>query len=76
MGRACTIVQAHHGTWPQKKHTDPVEKVPAEYHEFLDVFSRKEPDKLPEHRPYDHKINLKPGKPHHLVRWMECPWMN
>jgi transposase InsO family protein len=49
-------------TLAPKKHTDPVEKVPTEYHEFLDVFSRKESEKLPEHRPYDHKFNLESGK--------------
>jgi hypothetical protein len=40
---------------------DPREKLPKEYHEFLDVFSKKEADKLPPHRPYDHKIQLKEG---------------
>ena len=32
--------------------------VPAEYHEFADVFSDSLSEKLPEHRPYDLKINL------------------
>jgi hypothetical protein len=45
-----------------KKYTDPATKVPKEYHEFLDVFSRKELERLPEHRPYDHKIVLEEGK--------------
>lgn len=40
---------------------DPREKLPKEYYEFLDVFSKKEADKLPPHRPYDHKIQLKEG---------------
>jgi hypothetical protein len=31
-------------------------RLPKEYHEFLDVFSKKEADKLPPHRPYNHKI--------------------
>lgn len=40
---------------------DPREKLPQEYHGFLDVFSKKEADKLPPHRLYDHKIQLKEG---------------
>ena len=40
---------------------DPREKLPKEYHEFLDVFSKKEADKLPPYRPYNHKIQLKEG---------------
>jgi hypothetical protein len=35
--------------------------IPPEYHEFADVFSKKEADKLPEHRPYDHTIPLQDG---------------
>ena len=33
-------------------------KLPAEYHEFLDVFDRSKADQLPPHRSYDHKIEL------------------
>jgi len=40
---------------------DPREKLPEDYHEFVDVFSRQEADKLPSHRPYDHEIRLKEG---------------
>src|SRR5690606_21901102 len=37
-------------------------KVPSEYHDYLDLFKKKEGDKLPPHRPYvDHKIELVPG---------------
>jgi len=36
--------------------------VSQEYHEFADLFSKKEADKLPLHRPYDHAIPLEPGK--------------
>ena len=35
--------------------------VPPEYHEFADVFSKSKADTLPEHRPYDLKINLEDG---------------
>ena len=35
--------------------------VPEEYHDFADVFSDSLSEKLPEHRPYDLKINLEEG---------------
>jgi hypothetical protein len=35
---------------------DPRKKLPKEYYKFLDVFSKKEADKLPPHRLYDYKI--------------------
>jgi len=35
--------------------------IPEEYHEFADVFSKSKSDSLPEHRPYDLKINLEEG---------------
>ncbi|SJK99886.1 uncharacterized protein ARMOST_03197 [Armillaria ostoyae] len=35
--------------------------VPAEYHNFADVFSDLLSEKLSEHRPYDLKINLEEG---------------
>jgi len=37
------------------------EKVLAKYQDFLDVFSKKAADTLPEHHPIDHKIDLEPG---------------
>ena len=45
-----------------KVHTDPATKVPLAHQHKLHVFSRREADKLPEHRPYDHRIVLEPGK--------------
>ena len=46
-----------------KKHTDLATKLPSEYHDFLDVFSRTDADVLPKHRPrYDHTIELMEGK--------------
>jgi len=36
-------------------------KLPEEYREFADLFSRELSDKLPPRRPYDHKIPLIPG---------------
>lgn len=38
-----------------------LEGVPEEYKEFADVFSDSLSEKLPEHRPYDLKINLEEG---------------
>lgn len=35
--------------------------VPEAYHDFLDVFSKHESDKLPPRRPCDHKIELTKG---------------
>jgi hypothetical protein len=42
-----------------KKETDPLTILPEEYHEFQDVFSQREANTLPQHRPYDHTIQLK-----------------
>ena len=36
--------------------------LPKEYHDFLDVFSQTESDKLPPHRPYNYNIPLMPDK--------------
>ena len=41
-----------------KRRIDPVTKLPHEFHEFLELFSEKEINKLLPHRPYDHKINF------------------
>ena len=49
-----------------KPVVDPAEKLPKVYHEFLPVFSKEKADGLPEHRPSDHRILLKPGS--------EPPW--
>ena len=43
----------------QPKHrTDPAIKLPQKFHEFFELFSEKETNKLPPYRPYDHKINF------------------
>ena len=44
--------------------TDPKAKLPPEYHAYLPLFSRKEADKLPEHRTSDHRIVTEEGKQH------------
>jgi len=43
-----------------KTYSDPKTKLPAQYHEFLDIFDRKEADRLPPLRgPHvDHRIEL------------------
>jgi len=46
----------------EESSPDPdLSQIPPEYHEFAEVFSKKESDKLPEHRPYDHRIQLEEG---------------
>jgi len=40
---------------------DPASKIPAEYQDYADVFSKTKANKLPEHRPYDLKIPLQEG---------------
>ncbi len=37
-------------------------KLPHQYREFKDVFSKAASDMLPPHRPYDHKIEIEPDK--------------
>ena len=39
----------------------PLARIPLEYHEFSNVFSREKADTLPPHRPYDLKITLEEG---------------
>jgi hypothetical protein len=42
---------------------DPHEKLPPEYHDLVDAFSRKDATRLPPHRLTDHAIHLKEGTP-------------
>ena len=39
----------------------PPQALPVKYHDFVDVFSKKNADILPQHRPYDCPIDLEPG---------------
>ena len=41
-----------------RAETNPKSVVPQEYHDFLDVFSKKNSDTLPPYQKYDHKIHL------------------
>jgi hypothetical protein len=45
------------------KKTDKTDEqlVPAEYHEYLDIFSKEKAHCFPESRPWDHKIEMKEG---------------
>ena len=43
------------------------EKVPAEYHEYLDIF-KEEVERFPESRPWDHTIEMKPGFEHQVFK--------
>ena len=45
-----------------KKHTNSTIKVLVDYYKYLEVFLRKEADKLVEYQPYDYKIVLKEKK--------------
>lgn len=49
-----------------KKATTFEEIVPEEYRSFKKVFSEEESQRLPEHQPWDHKIDLKPDAPETL----------
>ena len=44
------------------------EKVPKEYHGEIEVFMKREADKLPPHRQIDHEIHLEEGRSPPLVR--------
>lgn len=44
------------------KDADPIKFLPPQYHDFLDVFDREQANLLPPHRPWDHAIELQPGK--------------
>jgi hypothetical protein len=43
---------------------DPIDlsSIPEEYHEFSDVFSKGKAETLPEHHPYNLKIDLEEGQ--------------
>ena len=45
-----------------KKYTNPATKVLVDYYKYLDIFVRKEANKLVEYQPYNYKIILKEGK--------------
>ena len=56
-----TVTQEELDEYRERKNVDPAPFLPKHYHHFLDVFSKKNSDILPDHRPYDHAIKLKEG---------------
>ncbi len=54
------------GQTAQMEEPDTLGNIPAEYHEFHDMFSGEKASTLTPHRPYDLQINIKEGvKPIH-----------
>ena len=58
---ATTTTQEDLEAYRKSKDVDLATILPAQYHAFLHVFSRKEADTLPTRGPYDHAINLEEG---------------
>ena len=57
-----------------RAETNPKSVVPQEYHDFLDVFSKKDSNTFPLHRKYDHKIHLEEEqKPGHVSLYKMSP---
>jgi transposase InsO family protein len=56
----------HHEIQKESLETDPKKLLPAEYHEWLDVCEKEASDMLPEHRSYDHYIDLEGNDPKRL----------
>ena len=54
-------VYAHLAQATSSEPYDPLQGVPEEYHDFMDVFSNSRVEVLSEHRPYDLKIDLEEG---------------
>jgi len=53
--------QLHFTHDEKKKEISLEERIPKEYHKFLDVFDEKKADQFPEERVWDHKIEMKDG---------------
>ena len=58
---AATISEEELEAYRQSKSVDPASILPPQYHQWLQVCSRREADTLPEHGPQDHAINLQEG---------------
>lgn len=54
-------VFAQRYTEHKKENLTLEQQIPKEYHEYLSVFSKEKASRLPEHKPWDHRIDLKPG---------------
>ena len=44
---------------PPNPDKTPEELVPKAYHKYLKTFSKKESERMPTHKPWDHAIDLK-----------------
>ena len=53
------ITQEELELYRERKNVDLVIKLLKQYHDYLNMFFKKEVDILPEHRVYNHVINLK-----------------
>lgn len=58
---ALSLYEINHAIRTFDKDPGLKEMVPAIFHEYLHLFEEAPANKLPLHRPYDHKIPLKPG---------------
>ncbi len=56
------VASTDQGNKEDDKEPNLEELVPKEYHDFLPLFQKKMAEKLPPHRPIDHKIPLQEGK--------------
>ena len=56
----------HHEMQKESLETDSKKILPAEYHEWLDICEKEASDTLPEHRSYDHYIDLEGNDPKRL----------
>ncbi|KAI1007964.1 hypothetical protein K3495_g267 [Podosphaera aphanis] len=59
VGNATTVIP---------RDANPKDFLPLQYHDFLDVFDRKQANSLPPHRPWDHVIDLQSGKQPSVAR--------
>ncbi|KAI1001875.1 hypothetical protein K3495_g6328 [Podosphaera aphanis] len=56
------IMRVGNATMVIPKDANAKDYLPSQYHDFLDVFNRKQTNSLPPHRSWDHAIDLQPGK--------------
>ena len=50
-----------HAAWTNEEGVNVADDLPEHYREWTSVFSEDEINKLPEHSPWDHEINLVEG---------------
>ena len=57
------LAEEAHKSKPQKTFE---EMIPKHYQQHARVFSEQESERLPEHKPWDHAIDLKPDAPENM----------